>query len=98
MQLMYPYSGGANHPLIIAQKNYAQFGGADFKVKADQLPVYMRPIMEGDVSDPDWRPFDPERDTAPAETFSGIDYFNAIGDVDKEEPRYYWRKPQNEKE
>jgi len=54
--------------------------------------------MEGDVRDPDRRPFDPERDSASPETFAGSDYFHAVGDVDKEEPRYYRRKSENERE
>src|SRR5690349_10060472 len=57
VQLAFPYSKWPNLPLVEAQKNYAEFGAT-----RDREKRHVRPPMEEDLRDPEWRQFDPAID------------------------------------
>ena len=87
VQLRFPFTGGANIPLVQAQANFAAYG-----VSANRLKPHVRPVMEGDIRDPKWRPYDPAQDSAKTEVLEGLDYFDAACKTEGSEELYYWRK------
>jgi|SRR5579871_6148078 len=86
VQLRFPYRGGANLPLVDAQKNYAAFGACQ-----EHLKQYARQPVEGDVRDPQWRPFDWAIDGGELGPEDGLAYFIAVGATQGTEELYYWR-------
>ena len=73
VQLAYPYSRGANLPLVEAQANYVAFGACD-----EHSKQYVREPIAGDMRDPQWRSFDPVLDSAEAGPQDGQSYFEAV--------------------
>jgi len=85
VQLRWPqFGGGANHPsLVEAQKTYVTMGASDAR-----LVKHVRSANASEPLDPEWRPFDSERD--PAERFiAGVDYGKTYDD--DRTSYYYWR-------
>lgn len=79
--------GGANHvSLVEGQKNYADFGACEERVKP-----YVRPPEPGESRDPEWRPIDPATDNIEdPDPVPGADY----GSPYPRDSRtlYYWRR------
>ena len=85
VQLRWPhFAGGANHPsLVEAQETYVRTGASDAR-----LLEHVRPAESSEPLDPEWRPFDSERDHE--ERFiGGVDYGKTY--ADDLTSYYYWR-------
>ncbi len=91
VQLQFPFTGGANIPLVAAQANFARLG-----VKEERVKAHVRPPMPGDVRDPEWRPLNLLHDAAPTDVLRGIAYFEASGECGGDESLYYWRHQRTE--
>lgn len=89
VQLRFPWMGGANIPLIEAQKNFAAFGAST----PGDMDRVRRPIEKQDRQDAGWRLFDPALDRldSPPEGEGG-QFWQAVLAADEDGPSYYWRR------
>ena len=83
-QLRFMRMRGANHvSLIEGQKNYADFGACEQRIKP-----YVRSPHSDEAKESDWRPIDPDKDNI-EDNISGVDYGTSYP---KDACRlYYWR-------
>jgi hypothetical protein len=88
VQLRFPTRGGANVPLVEAQRHFPQVGACE-----PRLRPYVRPPGVDDRRDPGWHPLDPAQ--APlGGPETGLEYWTEgaaldFGDLTQ---LYYWRR------
>ena len=87
VQLAFPFSPGANNPLIEEQKRWASR-----PYKFEQGKSWGREPVEGDLLDSEWRPYDPDVDGLKDGPKDGRSYFDALSEVDEIQYPYYWRR------
>ena len=84
VQLRFPTRGGANVPLLDAQRHFQRFGACE-----ERLRPYVRPPRAADERDPAWRPLDPGHDVLEGPAPGRDDGTTVPGDATR---LYYWRR------